>query len=129
MTLRILIADDSEGVREGIRDLLSLESSGWLVCGEATNGEQALTMALQLRPDVVLLDLSIPRASGLAVATRLRETLPSADLVIMSQQEPRVLRRIADSARLEYCIAKSSLGTDLITSLEKIARRRQQLPH
>ena len=125
MTLQILIADDSEGVRNGIKDLLSSES-GWLVCGEATDGEQACTMALQLRPDVILLDLSISGASGLAFATRLQETLPSADLVIMSQQEPMVLRRIADSVQLEHYIAKSSLGRDLITSLERIARRREQ---
>jgi DNA-binding NarL/FixJ family response regulator len=60
MPLRILIADDSDKLRAGIRHLLS-QSEEWIVCGEAADGEQALMQANQLKPDVILLDLSIPR--------------------------------------------------------------------
>jgi len=62
-SVRILIADDHELVRQGMRTILQGEP-GWTVCGEATNGRQAVTMALELRPDLVVLDIAMPELNG-----------------------------------------------------------------
>jgi hypothetical protein len=66
--IRILIADDSEAFRCAVKDLLSHDSGEWVVCGEATNGEDAVKDVARLLPDVILLDLSIPDLHGLRVA-------------------------------------------------------------
>jgi len=122
MTLRILIADDSELVRKGIKDLLTHDSDDWQVCGEATDGDKAVKQAMELKPDVVLLDLSIPHFSGPRVVESLQHCLPTATIVMMSQQEPRLLKHIADSLALQYWIPKSKLADEMITTLEMIAR-------
>lgn len=121
MRLRILIADDSDKVRAGIRNLLDGNPDEWSVCGEAADGEEALTQAGQLKPDVVLLDVSIPQISGLEVARSLREILPTTTVVLMSQQEPQLLRHIADSLDLRYYVPKSTIATELIPHLRTIA--------
>jgi DNA-binding NarL/FixJ family response regulator len=121
MPLRILIADDSDRLRAGIRQLLRSHAEEWIVCGEAADGEQALTQVNQLKPDVILLDLSIPRLSGVEVARSLRQILPSITVVIMSQQEPKVLRQIAESLDVTYCVPKSTIATDLISHLRNIS--------
>jgi DNA-binding NarL/FixJ family response regulator len=125
MALRIFIADDSDPVRKAIKTLLLSDSNEWLVCGEAADGNQAIMGAVEAMPDVILLDLSLPQVSGAVLATKLRDAIPSATIVIMSAQDPGVIRRIADSFRFEYCVPKSSLGTDLIASLESIARSKR----
>jgi DNA-binding NarL/FixJ family response regulator len=61
--LRILIADDSDLIRRGIRNLLS-EQPDWVICGECSDGEDAVKLVEELRPDVLLLDLSIPGMHG-----------------------------------------------------------------
>jgi len=81
--IRVLIADDHAVVREGIRHVLSSES-GFQVVGEASNGTQAVTLAETLRPDVVVLDLSMPELSGLEAAARIRERVPSARILVLS---------------------------------------------
>jgi DNA-binding NarL/FixJ family response regulator len=89
--LRILIVDDSDRVRAGPRNLLDGDPKEWIVCGEACDGNQALEQASQLKPNVVLLDLSIPQVPGVEVARLLRELIPSATLIIMSAQKPKAL--------------------------------------
>src|SRR5580658_10762975 len=97
MALRIFIADDSDPVRKAIKTLLLSDSNEWLVCGEAADGNQAIMGAGEAMPDVILLDLSLPQVSGAVLATKLRDAIPSATIVIMSAQDPGVIRRIADS--------------------------------
>ena len=75
--VRILIADDHELVRQGMRAIL-LREPGWVVCGEATTGRQALDMALELKPDIMILDLSLPELNGVEVTRRLRNSLSIA---------------------------------------------------
>jgi len=125
MALRIFIADDSDPVRKAIKALLISDSNEWLICGEAADGNQVLMAAAEAMPDVILLDLSLPRVPGAVLATKLRDAIPSATIVIMSAQEPSLMRRIADSFRLEYCLPKSTLGTDLIASLRNIASNKR----
>jgi DNA-binding NarL/FixJ family response regulator len=113
MALRILIADDSKLVRDGIRNLLSRNSKEWLVCGEASDGHETLQSVAELKPDVVLLDLSIPKLSGVEVAKFLQQDFPAVQVILVSQQEERLLRNLADSAGVRLCISKSQLAASL----------------
>jgi two-component system, response regulator YesN len=125
MTLRIFIVDDSERVREAIKSLLGSDSSKWLVCGEAVDGDQAIDRAAAAIPDVILLDLSLPQVHGSVLAAELRDAIPSAAIVIMSAQDPKLMRQLADTLQVEHFLPKSKLGTELIATLENIACKRQ----
>jgi DNA-binding NarL/FixJ family response regulator len=83
--IRILIADDHAVVREGIRQvLLSDERAGFEVVGEASNGREAVELARAHRPDVVILDLTMPELSGLDAAAVIREDVPDASILVLS---------------------------------------------
>lgn len=83
MPIRILIADDHKLLREGIRNFLSLEPDFEIV-GEATNGEEAVTQAAALKPDVMLLDINMPKANGIEVASRLKASCPEVRILALT---------------------------------------------
>lgn len=83
MPIRILIADDHQLLREGIRNFLSLEPDFEIV-GEAANGEEAITRTIELRPDVLLLDINMPKANGIEVASRLKESCPGVRILALT---------------------------------------------
>ena len=83
MPIRILIADDHQLLREGIRNFLSLEPDFEIV-GEAANGEEAVARAIELRPDVLLLDINMPKANGIEVASRLKESCPAVRILALT---------------------------------------------
>jgi DNA-binding NarL/FixJ family response regulator len=85
--MRILIADDSHLVRRGVVGLLSNEPP-CQICGEASNAGETLTKANELRPDIVLLDVSMPGGNGLETARRLRQEIPGIKILMMSQHDP-----------------------------------------
>ncbi len=83
MTIKILIVDDQSLFREGLRTLLSVQVD-FDVVGEAGNGEEALRLAAQLRPDVVLMDLRMPVMNGVIATQRLREMLPQTRVIVLT---------------------------------------------
>jgi DNA-binding NarL/FixJ family response regulator len=83
MTIRVLIADDHSVVRQGLRMFLGLDPELEVV-GEATNGEEAVRLAGELRPDVVLMDLVMPRMDGIAATTAIRQRLPEVEVVALT---------------------------------------------
>jgi DNA-binding NarL/FixJ family response regulator len=119
MPLRILIADDSEPVRRGIVNLLA-PTAHWEVCGEAKDGAEAIQMATNLLPDLVLLDMSMPGVSGLDAARAIRQKLPTVKILIMSQHDPAVLATRAREAGAQECIDKSRLSTDLVPAIKHV---------
>jgi len=80
MAARILIADDHEYVLRGLRSLLA--KPGWEICGEAVDGSEAVARAAELRPDVIVLDLFMPRMDGLKAAQAIRRVLPTVPIVL-----------------------------------------------
>ena len=123
--MRILIADDSAMVRRGVIGLLSSEAN-WEICGEASDGSEALSMARALLPDVILLDVSMPGLNGLEVARRLRQEVPQARIIVMSQHDPAHLLPGVMAAGGDACLDKSRLAADLIDSIKKLHPRDQQ---
>ena len=91
---RILVVDDHEAVRRGIRTLLSARAD-WRVCGEAVDGLDAVQKARALRPNLVLMDISMPRMNGLDAALILRKEFPESPVVIVSQNDPSIAKRQA----------------------------------
>lgn len=84
--IRILIADDHDIVRAGIRLLIERES-GWAVCGEAADGREAVALAEKFRPDVAVLDLTMPEMNGLEAARQINRRLPEVEVVMLTAHE------------------------------------------
>lgn len=117
--MRILIADDSDMVRRGVRRILSSEAT-WEVCGEARDGTEVLLKARELLPDLILLDVSMPGLNGLEVARLLRQEVPEAKILVMSQHDPIVLLPRAVEAGAHACVDKGRLGTVLLPTIKSI---------
>ena len=81
--VRILLVDDHDVVRRGLKALLQ-EHPGWEICGEATNGRDALCLAAQLEPDIAIVDLMMPGTNGIELARRLRDLNPEVRVVLTS---------------------------------------------
>ncbi len=98
--MRILIADDNERVRAGVANLLS-SNPDYNVCGQAKDGQEAVAMARELQPDVILIDVSMPALNGLDAARLIRAAVPTSRILLMSQHDPAVLlpRALAAGAR------------------------------
>jgi two-component system response regulator NreC len=119
--MQILIVDDNEMVRRGVSALLSSRPT-WQVCGYAGDGKEALRKAKELRPDIILLDISMPGTNGLDVARILRREMPKTKIVIMSQHDPiQVLPRVLE-AGAHACVDKNSLNTDLLPTIETLGK-------
>jgi two-component system, NarL family, response regulator LiaR len=90
---RILIADDSDAVRTGIHRYLA--ERDFHVCGEAVDGEDAIEKAWELKPDLILLDLAMPRANGIVVASVLKDMMPNVRIVLFTMYREAVERTFA----------------------------------
>jgi len=123
--LRILIADDSPQVRRGIVSLLSYESF-CEICGEAADSDETLQKATELLPDVALIDISMPGASGLETARLLRKLVPGTKVLIISHHDSRQLLPFAREVGAIGCLDKSLLGSELIPTLKNVLSTRAQ---
>ena len=98
--LRILIADDHEIVRRGVRDVLAAQP-GWEICAEAADGREAVRLGLQEKPDVAILDVSLPLLNGIGVTRQLHQALPKLEILMftMHDDEETVSSGLAAGAR------------------------------
>jgi DNA-binding NarL/FixJ family response regulator len=116
---RLVVVDDSAVVRDAIKSLLAMESPKWNVCGEASEEKEALRKCEELKPEVILVDLSLASGSGLSTAKALREKIPTAKILIMSAQDASVLASVTRTHGFE-CVGKSQLATDLPAILRRV---------
>jgi DNA-binding NarL/FixJ family response regulator len=115
--MRLLLVDDSDLIRRGVRSLLSSQTK-WEICGEARDGAEAMLKARELLPDLILLDVNMPGMSGLEVTRLLRQELPNAKILIMSQHDPQRISTSALGAGAHACLDKGRLYVDLIPAIE-----------
>jgi DNA-binding NarL/FixJ family response regulator len=108
--VRILIADDHELVRQGIRAILSAEP-GWVVCGEATTGREALTAALALKPDVIVLDLTLPELNGVEVTRQVRRALSARVLIVTMHDSDDMVQEAIDAGASGYVLKADAART------------------
>ena len=119
--LRILIADDHELIRRGVRTLLEAEP-GWKVVAEASDGQEAFEKAKETKPEIVVLDIGMPRLSGLEAARRLKRTLPQIKVLILTMHDSeRLAWEVLNAGALGY-VTKSDTARDLIIAIEALRR-------
>ena len=117
--MSILIADDDERLRQGLRNLLETHPS-WHVVGEAANGREAVEKAVQLVPEVIILDISMPELDGIGAARLIHEALPDAELLVFSQHDtPDIVARALDVGVRGY-VLKSQASRDLLPAVEAV---------
>jgi DNA-binding NarL/FixJ family response regulator len=117
--VRILLADDHDIVRRGLREQLS-QHEGWEICGEATNGREAVRMASKLEPDVAVIDLSMPELNGLEATRQIRRELPNTEVLIFTMHETEQLIREVLSAGARGYVLKSDAGLQLTSAVEAL---------
>jgi DNA-binding NarL/FixJ family response regulator len=121
--LRILVADDHDIIRRGLKELLT-SRSGWEVCAEAKTGREAVTLAEQLRPDVVVMDISMPDLNGLEAARKIRKSLPKTEILILTLHfSDQLVREIVEAGVRAY-IMKSDADRDLVAAVEALSNHR-----
>lgn len=120
---QILIVDDQEMIREGIRALLASRPQ-WQICGEAVDGLDALHKTKLLGPDIVLMDLSMPRMDGLTATRILKRQAPGTRVIIVTQNE--ALEHRTDSMHADGRVFKTQLYRDLIPAIEHVLNNAPQ---
>jgi len=108
---RIVLADDHEVIRRGIRSLL--DGASLEVCGEASNGQEAIEKVLSLKPDLVVMDVSMPVMNGIEATRQIRSVSPSTKVVIFSMHDSPQITSAAKAAGAAACLTKTSLGDQL----------------
>jgi DNA-binding NarL/FixJ family response regulator len=122
--LRILLADDHDLTRAGLRYLLEKQKD-WSVCGEAQNGRIAVELAEEFRPDVAILDLSMPELNGVETTRQIRKRSPRTKILIYTMHETeRVIIDVLD-AGASGIVLKSDAGENMVLAVESIAKGRR----
>ena len=118
--LRILVADDHQLVRKGVVSAIRDERPDWEVCGEASTGREAVAAAERLKPDVVVMDISMPEMNGLKATRQVLKKNSRVQVLILSMHESeQIVRDVLDCGARGY-ILKSDAGTDLMVALEAL---------
>jgi DNA-binding NarL/FixJ family response regulator len=113
--VRIVIADDHELVRSGLKALFQREPN-WAICGEAENGQQAVEKAVELKPDLVLLDVTMPVMNGLQAAARIRQMLPETKIMMISMHDSPQMMEEARRVGADAYVTKVTPGTQMLAT-------------
>jgi DNA-binding NarL/FixJ family response regulator len=123
MKLRILLADDHEIVRRGLCSLLQ-KHEGWEVCGEASDGREAISMAQELKPDVVIVDIGMPHLNGLDTTRQLLQIDPNFKVIVLTITDSDQVIREALNAGARGFVLKSDAARDLVAAVEALQGKR-----
>jgi DNA-binding NarL/FixJ family response regulator len=120
MAVSILIVDDHEVVREGVRSIISSARPQWQICGEATNGQEAIDEAMRWKPDIILLDITMPVLNGLDAATRISRLGLASQILIFTMHESGELANDARRVGAKGYVTKSDAGRHLVRAIEML---------
>jgi len=122
MVMRVVLVDDHEVFRVGLRAVLA-RAPGVEVCGEASTGRQAVELAAALKPDVVIMDISMPDLNGIEATRQLLQASPQTQVLILSLHESDQVVQDVLSAGARGYLLKSDAATELLTALDHLKRR------
>jgi DNA-binding NarL/FixJ family response regulator len=123
MPLRIFIADDHEVMREGTRAVIK-RREGWEVCGVAGNGREAVAQAIELEPDIVILDMMMPELNGLDAAVQIKRRLPKTEILIFTGNTSDQLIRDAFGAGVKSVIHKTQAQDYLVAAIDSLSEHK-----
>lgn len=118
--MRILVADEHEIVRFGLQTLLEAQAT-WSVVAEAANGKEAITKAVEMAPDVAIIDYSLPLSSGLEVTRQIRAKSPGTEVLIFTINDNETIIRELLQAGVRGYLLKSEAALDLIAAVRAVA--------
>ena len=119
MAARILLVDDHEVVRRGLKLLLQ-NNSEWEVCGEAENGKEAIDQVLTLKPNLVILDLSMPVMGGLEAARKIRSVSPKTKILIFTMHDSPKLAEEVERAGADGYVSKTAVSAELQKTISSL---------
>ena len=119
--VRILVADDHELVRKGLRSVLE-SRQGWTVCGEARHGREAVEKARECRPDIVIMDLTMPELNGLEATRQILASLPGTEVLILTMHHSEQLVREVLSSGARGYLLKTDAGDAVFDAVEALIR-------
>ena len=121
--LRIFLADDHEVVREGVRRMIE-NRPGWEICGEASNGRNAVAAVEKLKPDIVIMDLGMPELGGMEATRQIRRSFPETEVLVFTGQDDEQLIHGVFAAGARSYLAKRDIGQHLIAAIESLAEHK-----
>jgi DNA-binding NarL/FixJ family response regulator len=127
MAKRVLIADDSSIVRDIIKEFLA-ERTDAEVCGEASNGREAVQQALTLKPDLMLLDLSMPELNGAEVASVLKTQMPGLAIILFTMYGEHIGQSLAAATGIDLVLSKPDGMGKLVEFVNLVLSRDPQSP-
>jgi DNA-binding NarL/FixJ family response regulator len=119
--IRVLIADDHPFIRRGIKALIESQD-GWVVCGEAVNGREAVEQASRLKPDVVVMDIVMPELNGIEATRQIAALSRQTEILILTMDNSEELARHVLRAGARGFILKSDADSLLVTAIESLSR-------
>jgi DNA-binding NarL/FixJ family response regulator len=120
---RILIADDHEVIRSGVRGLIG-QRAGWSVVAEAADGQEAIDRCVTTKPDVAILDYSLPRVTGVQATRQILAQVPTVEVLIFTLHESERLMRDAFNAGARGYLLKTDPAQNLLAAIEALAAHR-----
>jgi DNA-binding NarL/FixJ family response regulator len=124
MAVRILIADDDAAIRRLLRRLLESHAQ-WNVCGDACNGNEAISKAAELTPDIIVMDLAMPQCNGLQAAREIARTAPDTPMLLLTvQQVSGELTKEAVHAGFKGAVSKNT-GSEVVRAVESLLNRQR----
>jgi DNA-binding NarL/FixJ family response regulator len=122
---RVLLVDDNSAVRSLVRQVFELEPE-FEVSGEAENGQDAIEKAKDLKPDLVILDLSMPVMTGLDAAPLIRDLLPATAIILFTVQGGNEVERLARAAGIHAVVSKNEAASKLVLEAQSLLAIDQQ---
>jgi DNA-binding NarL/FixJ family response regulator len=126
-SLRILVADDHESVRKGVCVILGTRGDTE-VCGEASNGREAIDKAEELKPDLIILDITMPVVNGIDAAEAIRKALPRVPILFLSMHQGRQIIAAAKRIGVQGYVRKSDAAATLLNAVDALLRNEPFFP-